>query len=161
MSSMSRRPQRVTVDTVARDEGGVVGRVRVEGTDDPIEVRRLDDDTYRVTLEGHRFDVVVARGTDADWGYVEGQTYRWSRGPRDEDAPLDADDTSIAATTPATVTAVEVSVGQMVARGDTLLVLEAMKMEIPLKAPRDGRVTAVRCTEGDRVVPGVPLVELG
>ena len=59
---------------------------------------------------------------------------------------------------PATVTAVMVAAGQTVARGDTLVVLEAMKMEIPLRAPRDGRVTAVRCEKGDQVDAGVPLV---
>ena len=161
MSRMSRPPRRVTLDALHRDAGGVAGRIRVEGIDDRVEVRRLGDDIYRVSIEGHRFEVVVARGTDSDWGCVDGRTYRWPRGPRDGDAPPDTDDTPIAATTPATVTAVEVTTGQTVARGDTLVVLEAMKMEIPLRAPRDGRVTAVRCEEGDQVDPGVPLVELG
>ena len=50
--------------------------------------------------------------------------------------------------------------GQAVARGDTLVVLEAMKMEIPLRAPRDGRVSAVLCAAGDQVDADVPLVEL-
>ena len=161
MTSMRRPPRRVTLDTVARDAGGVAGRVRVEGIDDRVEVRRLGDDTYRVSIQGHRFEVVVARGTDSAWGCVDGRTYRWPRGPRGGDAPPDTDDTPIAATTPATVTAVKVAPGQTVARGDTLVVLEAMKMEIPLRAPRDGRVTAVRCTQGDQVDPGVPLIELG
>ncbi len=160
MSHMSRPPQRVTLDTVDRDAGGVGGRVRVEGIDELVEVRRLGDGTYRVSIEGHRFAVVVARGTHTDWGCIDGRTYRWPRGPRDGRAPPDTDDTPIAATTPATVTAVKVAAGQTVARGDTLVVLEAMKMEIPLRAPRDGRVTAVRCREGDQVDPGVPLVEL-
>ena len=157
---VSRPRRRVTLDAIARDAGGVVGQVQVEGIDAPVEVRRFGDGTYRVSIEGHRFEVVVARGTDTDWGCVDGRTYRWPRGPRDDDAPPDPDDTPIAATMPATVTAVNVTVGETVARGDTLVVLEAMKMEIPLRAPRDGRVTAVRCGQGDQVDPGVPLVEL-
>ena len=160
MTSMGRPSRRVILDIVARDAGGVAGRVRVEGIDDRVEVRRLGDDTYRVSIEGHRFEIVVARGTDTDWGCVDGRTYRWPRWPRDGDPPPDTDDTPITATTPATVTAVKVAAGQTVARGDTLVVLEAMKMEIPLRAPRDGRVTAVRCAQGDQVDPGVPLVEL-
>ena len=159
-TSMRRLPRRVTLEAVARDEGGVTGRARVEGINDLVEVRCLGDDTYRVAIEGSQFDVVVARGTDTDWGCVDGRTYRWPRGSRDDDA-LDTDDAPIASTTPATVTAVAVAAGQTVARGDTLVVLEAMKMEIPLRAPRDGRVTAVRCEEGDQVDPGVPLIELG
>ena len=158
-----RRPrQRVTWETTARDLGDVTGRVRVEGLEAPVEVRALGDDTYRVAIEGQQFEVLVARDRDTDWGYVDGRVYRWPRGtPDDADAaPPAAHDVPIAATTPATVTAVMVAVGQTVARGDTLIVLEAMKMEIPLRATRDGRVTAVRCTPGDQVDAGVPLIEL-
>jgi 3-methylcrotonyl-CoA carboxylase alpha subunit len=39
-------------------------------------------------------------------------------------------------------------------------VLEAMKMELTIKAPRDGRVKAIACRAGDLVQPGVPLIEL-
>lgn len=59
---------------------------------------------------------------------------------------------------PATVVAVHVSVGDAVKSGDTLVLLEAMKMEVPLRAPRAGRVTHVRCEAGSLVQPGVPLV---
>ena len=47
-----------------------------------------------------------------------------------------------------------------VRRGDVLVMLEAMKMELPLRAPHDGVVRAVRCAPGDLVQPGAPLVEL-
>jgi acetyl/propionyl-CoA carboxylase alpha subunit len=61
---------------------------------------------------------------------------------------------------PATVLEIVVSIGQHVAAGDVLLKLEAMKMELPVRAPRDGTVTAIRCNAGELVQPGVPLVEL-
>jgi biotin carboxyl carrier protein len=41
-----------------------------------------------------------------------------------------------------------------------LVVLEAMKMELPLKAPRDGSVKSVRCAPGELVQPGAPLIEI-
>ncbi|HJN43222.1 MAG: hypothetical protein CL477_06775 [Acidobacteria bacterium] len=157
---MSHLRRRLNLDTVTRDTDGASGRVLVDDLDEAVEVRSLGDGAYRVAIEGHRFNVVVARDADTDWGWVDGRTYRWPRGSRDNDSPLDPDDTPIAATTPATVSSVKVAAGQTVARGDTLVVLEAMKMEIPLRAPRDGRVTGVRCAEGDQVDPGVPLVEL-
>ena len=59
-----------------------------------------------------------------------------------------------------TVVVVNVEPGSVVARGDVLVVLEAMKMELPVKAPRDGRVRAIHCRAGALVQPGSPLVEL-
>jgi biotin carboxyl carrier protein len=47
-----------------------------------------------------------------------------------------------------------------VARGDTLVVLEAMKMEIRVTAPHEGRVSRLLCAPGDVVERGQPLVEL-
>jgi biotin carboxyl carrier protein len=61
---------------------------------------------------------------------------------------------------PATVRAIHVAPGDRVARGDTLVVLEAMKMELPLKAPADGTVASVACEVGELVQPGIPLVAL-
>ena len=61
---------------------------------------------------------------------------------------------------PATVVKVLVEPGQAVAEGDTVLVLEAMKMELPIRAPRAGVVKAVHCAQGELVQPGVALVEL-
>ena len=61
---------------------------------------------------------------------------------------------------PATVLSVLASVGQTVKPGDTLLMLEAMKMELPVRAPREGVVTAIHCREGELVQPGVMLVDV-
>jgi biotin carboxyl carrier protein len=61
---------------------------------------------------------------------------------------------------PATVVKVLVEPGARVVKGDTLLVLEAMKMELPVRAPRDGVVKSVACRQGELVQPGVNLLEL-
>jgi biotin carboxyl carrier protein len=53
-----------------------------------------------------------------------------------------------------------VTPGTAVRRGDTVMVLEAMKMELPIRAARDGIVTSVACREGELVQPGVTLVEI-
>jgi 3-methylcrotonyl-CoA carboxylase alpha subunit len=61
---------------------------------------------------------------------------------------------------PATVVAINATPGQAVTEGETVIVLEAMKMELPIKAPRSGIVKAVHCAKGDLVQPGVNLLEL-
>ena len=69
-------------------------------------------------------------------------------------------DGSLAAPMPATVLRIQTAPGQTVKRGDTLLILEAMKMELPVRAPSDGVVKAVRCSEGELVQSGIPLIEM-
>jgi acetyl/propionyl-CoA carboxylase alpha subunit len=60
---------------------------------------------------------------------------------------------------PATVISVNVQPGQEVSAGETLIVLEAMKMELPIRAPGEGRVAAVHCKAGDLVQPDVSLID--
>jgi len=62
--------------------------------------------------------------------------------------------TEVRAEISANVWKVTVEVGQAVAAGDTLAVLESMKMEIPVEAPADGTVTAVAVAPDDHVDEG-------
>jgi len=55
---------------------------------------------------------------------------------------------------------VEVAVGQTVAEGDTLLIVESMKMEIPVSAPKAGTVAEIRTAEGEPVADGQLLIIL-
>ncbi len=66
----------------------------------------------------------------------------------------------IIAPMPGRVVSVAVAVGQVVARGDVLLVLEAMKVQMRLPAPRDGIIAAVNAAAGDLVEDGMELVVL-
>jgi 3-methylcrotonyl-CoA carboxylase alpha subunit len=61
---------------------------------------------------------------------------------------------------PGRVIAVKAAPGQRVARGEELLVLESMKMENAIRAPREGTVKSVAAKVGDMVNPGVVLVEM-
>src|SRR4051812_25984525 len=83
---------------------------------------------------------------------------------RAQAAPASRRTTRAAATTltapmPATVIKVHATAGDAVRKGDVMVVLEAMKMELPLRALGDGVVSAVRCREGDLVQADATLVE--
>jgi acetyl-CoA carboxylase biotin carboxyl carrier protein len=59
-----------------------------------------------------------------------------------------------------TVWSIECAVGDLVEEGDTVAVLESMKMEMPVEAEEAGRVAEIRCSEGDPVSEGQVLVVL-
>ena len=59
-----------------------------------------------------------------------------------------------------TVWKIEVKVGDVVSEGQTVVVLESMKMEMPVESPAAGTVSAVLVKEGDSVEEGAPVVEL-
>lgn len=125
------------------------------------EIVSLGHGRYQVVTEsGRRIAYAVAAG-GATWVFLDGRTYLVHAGasPGRRSARAD-DDTALAAPMPATVVSVTVSAGQRVSRGDVLVTLEAMKMELAVKAPRDGTVRSIACRPGELVQPGTPLLEL-
>jgi acetyl-CoA carboxylase biotin carboxyl carrier protein len=56
---------------------------------------------------------------------------------------------------------IEVEVGDSVEQGDTVVILESMKMEMPVEAEDEGVVREIRCEEGQAVSEGDTLVVLG
>ena len=59
-----------------------------------------------------------------------------------------------------TVWKIEVAVGDTVEDGDTVVILESMKMEMPVESEDDGTVSEIRCEEGQSVQEGDVLVVL-
>jgi biotin carboxyl carrier protein len=132
----------------------------------------IDNATFIVTPAGpgifvvddgtRRWRVAVADDGEAIWASADGHvavveidTGATGR-PRKRTVAGDA----MMAPMPATVVKVLVKAGQSVRDGETLLVLEAMKMELPIRAPRDGVVNAVHCEPGELVQPGAALVDM-
>lgn len=139
------------------------------------DIDALGRGQYRL-VDGTRQRVAYAAGPrDARWVFLEGRvwvidTVRRTSGVAGAAsassragaaAGLSGGDAelALAAPMPATVASIHVAAGQEVAMGDLLLMLEAMKMELPIRAPRAGRVKTVACQRGELVQPGVPLVE--
>lgn len=81
-------------------------------------------------------------------------------GPAPAAAPVPAGAETVNSPMPGTIVSVNVSAGQNVKKGDVLVVLEAMKMENEIMAPRDAVVAGVQVNKGDSVDSGTPLVSL-
>ena len=127
-------------------------------------VEPLGNGRYRIILDGQSrlaYAVADRGGTGRAWVFIAGRTYVVEGPDRNgrSRVPRTDDDLALSAPMPATVIAVKVAAGQDVKAGDVLITLEAMKMELPIKAPRAGRVKSIACREGELVQPGVPLLE--
>ena len=126
------------------------------------EVTPLGNGRYQVS-DGTRQRLAYAAGPSTGrWVFIDGRTFVIDvAGSADGKVRRTHDDEiGLASPMPATVASIHVKEGQSVSRGDLLVMLEAMKMEMPIKAPRDGRVRKVACAQGELVQPGVPLIEL-
>ncbi len=102
-------------------------------------------------------------------GYADGdQRQLWSNGRlvnyrrvREGAAgTVDSQAASLSASIPAVVSEILVQVGDQVRSGDKLILLESMKMILPIVAPCDGQIAAIHCQPGQAVQTGVQLVEI-
>jgi biotin carboxyl carrier protein len=127
------------------------------------EVTRIRDGMYRVVQDGRSEIVWTIAAGGEQWAFWNGRlfTVRTQSDARTRRARGSGDaHQSLSAPMPATVLKVLVAPGAAVKKGDTLMILEAMKMELPLRAFADGVVRSVSCREGELVQAGAPLVEV-
>jgi biotin carboxyl carrier protein len=151
---------------VLRDEHGAEHRARIDPDgvvtvgDLPVSVRRDPDGSIRVLGEQSTVAWTTVAG-DTVWVFLDGRVFLFERadgaGTRRRSA---AHHGPLTAPMPATVRRIAVAPGDAVRKGDVLVVLEAMKMELPVKAAADGTVVSVDCTEGELVQAGARLIEL-
>jgi len=146
-----------------RGDGQVVVRPEGSPTDlPPVRLTYLGHGRFRVWHEGWTTLAYAVEDDDRRWVFVDGEVVLvdLETGGRPRPRAARAGTDALSAPMPATVVRVLVSPGQAVTRGMPLVLLEAMKMELPLRAPHDGVVESIGCADGDLVQPGVPLVRL-
>jgi 3-methylcrotonyl-CoA carboxylase alpha subunit len=114
---------------------------------------KLDDDQPMAAVSGFRDEERVV-------AFYEGQAYEFELTARGAEHGHGIHDGEIEAPMPGKVTAVEVSQGEKVAKGQRLLTLEAMKMEHALTAPFDGTVAELSAKAGAQVTEGQLLVKV-
>ena len=138
---------------------------------------------YRYTIDGNKYEVAINEVNDTTAKVtVNGAEYteEWEKPVEEKPVvkvqPVAAKPATTAATPaaapaaaavnghaiktplPGVIIDVKVNVGDAVKKGDTVVVLEAMKMENNINADRDGKVTAVQVAKGDTVADGAVLI---
>lgn len=111
---------------------------------------------YRITVNGKTYEVTLEE-TGAS---VPSSPVVSAPAPAAAEKAVPAGAERVSAPMPGTVLAVKVSVGQTVKKGETVVLLEAMKMENEIPAPRDGVVASVSVNKGSSVQAGDLLLLL-
>ena len=152
------REHEVTVD---RHDG--LFRVVVDGQEHLVDVRRLEADFHSIMMEGRSYELSIE--PDGDRYHVRhGASQRTvvftdaTRRARDELRAGGHGPLSIVSVMPGKVVRVLVAVGDAVEAGQGLVVVEAMKMENEIGAPRAGRIIAIHVEPGRAVEAGAPLL---
>ena len=107
---------------------------------------------YKVTVNGTAYEVEIEEMTGAPAAAPAAAAPAAAPAPAASGAGE-----SITSPMPGNILAVNVAAGDMVRKGQVLMILEAMKMENEIMAPRDGKVTAVAVTKGAAVESGALL----
>ncbi|MGH9159385.1 MAG: acetyl-CoA carboxylase biotin carboxyl carrier protein subunit, partial [Vicinamibacteraceae bacterium] len=131
-------------------------------------VEAVDDQMFRITVTSDdsssaRSSMALAvRDGDSTWVFVDGEVVMLELQTSRRRSVRSSSSAHEVLTTPMPATVVRLCVAprDRVTKNMPLVILEAMKMELPLRAPRDGVVRRVMCREGELVQPGPPLVEL-
>lgn len=151
--------------TLEEHEGGVLITIL---TRDGLEIAppdvlvSTDDKAGRLLVEvdGRPRLVHAAKSGDSWWIHLDGYSHvvhfheQGSSGPSTSAG-------SLTAPMPGTILEMLVKQGQRVREGQTLLVMEAMKMEHRIQAPKAGEVTKVHYEQGEQVDMGSVLIEIG
>lgn len=117
---------------------------------------------FGAEIKGQRVQGAVAKSGTTTWFSLNGEVWTVEAtkraGRKGANATLDA--SVVSAPMPGKIIKMMISPNAKVAEGDTLIVMEAMKMEYTLKAAAAGVVVSIECSVGQQVVLGETLVQL-
>lgn len=143
---------------VERDRDQFV--VRVGAATHRLTLSILEPGTFRCSIDGRSHILTYAREHARRFLHVGGQTVAYEPAETAGAAPGRTTGGDVTTPMPGTVTHVLVRNGDWVERGQPLVIVEAMKMEHAIRAPRAARVRALRVSPGDRVDGGVVVAEI-
>lgn len=131
----------------------------IDGKEYQVEITDVVDNKAQVTVNGNDFQVEMEVQPEAEKKAVT-QLPQSDEKVETEPSTTGQVNTeqAIKAPLPGVITEIKVSVGDQVKAGDTVVVLEAMKMANNIEAEKDGTVTAICIKQGESVMEDTPLV---
>ena len=146
--------------------GGRDREVRLEGGTAILEGRRIaferrgEGRIAELLVDGKAHRTLSVRDGDRAFVWLDGKVYVFGRARAGRGRSVSEHAGDLLSPMPGRVRKTLVAAGDSVRRGQPLLVLEAMKMEHSIRAPRDGAVKRLLVREGDLVDAGVELAEI-
>ncbi len=137
---------------------------KINGKDYNVTIADIQGSTATVNVNGTDYSVelpAAAPGVAAAPVSPVASAAAPAAAPRPAAAPAAAGAGSVTAPLPGTVLSINCKVGDSVKAADTVIVLEAMKMENAIHAGRDGKITGIKVNQGDSVLEGDVLVTIG
>ena len=142
-------------------------KLKINGNDYAVTVNEVDGSVAEVEVNGTPFKVEFEKPVKKAAAPVAKPVAK-SAAPAPAAAPVakpaaaaGGAGTAVTSPLPGVILDVCVKEGDAVKRGQTVMVLEAMKMENAIEATADGTVTAIKVGKGDSVLEGAPLVIIG
>jgi biotin carboxyl carrier protein len=144
------------------------GQLTIDGVAQPIDLRVIDEATFSLLINNASYEALVETSNGEIQVLLHGRLYtarvedeRASRLSRSSGGlHAGSGEVTIKSPMPGLIVSVPVSEGQAVTQGQTIVVLESMKMENELKAPRAGTITAIKVAPRQSVEQHQPLVVL-
>jgi biotin carboxyl carrier protein len=143
-------------------------QITIDGVTSPIDLRAIDEVTFSLLIDNASHEALVEVANGEIEVQLRGRLYtarvedeRASRLSRSAGGlHAGSGEVTIKSPMPGLIVAVAVSEGKVVKKGQTMVVLESMKMENELKAPRDGTIASIKVTPRQSVEQGQPLAVL-
>lgn len=136
---------------------------KIKGAPYNVKINGIEENIAKVEVNGIAFDVELEKPVAQPKPVVRAVAapVKTIEAPKAAQEAVEAGVSAVRAPLPGTINDIKVTVGQAVKKGETLVILEAMKMENEIVAPKAGSIAQIPVSKGQVVETGTPLVVIG
>ena len=136
---------------------------KVKGVSYNVKINSIEENIAKVEVNGIGFDVELEKPVAQPKPVVRAVAapVKTVEAPKEALEAVETGVLAVRSPLPGTVNDIKVTVGQEVKAGETVVVLEAMKMENNIDAERGGKVLEIKVAKGDTVMEGAILITIG